>query len=320
MSEEKFNYTQFPNAILDHLTEFTSSEGLVLMLFVRQTFGWHKTMKPMSRTFIAKGTGLSEQTVVDAARSLVKKGIVEQVEDAGPRGTFGYKMKVIDWAKNLPSDWAKNLPSQANQLGENLAPNKETSFKETVNITEVAAASPPRLPIQKTKGKKYKLHPETKAILTYLIEKTGRPFSLECKSSLKFISSRLSEPGVTVAGVRQMIDRQVARWSGGEMEQYLRPETLFNATKFDDYYSAKDLPVKPYAAKTTTAPQIVNRNIGTYNEGQPSLVPYAEAIAAKRLAESADLRRAFRMAEQAKSEMLRRSQPGTTADGMCPVG
>ena len=41
-----------------------------------------------------------------------------------------------------------------------------------------------------------------------------------------------------------MIIRQVKMWKGTSMAKYLRPETLFNKTKFDSYYAAKDLPIE----------------------------------------------------------------------------
>lgn len=43
--------------------------------------------------------------------------------------------------------------------------------------------------------------------------------------------------------MKSMIDRQVARWKGTSQEEYLRPETLFNATKFDAYYAAREVPI-----------------------------------------------------------------------------
>ena len=47
-----------------------------------------------------------------------------------------------------------------------------------------------------------------------------------------------------IEGVKKMIVRQCKRWKGTEMAEYLRPETLFNKTKFDGYYAARDLPVE----------------------------------------------------------------------------
>lgn len=84
--------------------------------------------------------------------------------------------------------------------------------------------------------------PESRVALLYLNEKSGRSFR-ETAKNLDFIAARLKEPGVTIEGVRLMIDRQCKRWLNTTQAEFLRPETLFNATKFDGYYAAKDAPV-----------------------------------------------------------------------------
>jgi uncharacterized phage protein (TIGR02220 family) len=78
--------------------------------------------------------------------------------------------------------------------------------------------------------------------LHWLNEKTGRHYR-ETDSNLAFISSRLREPGVEIEGVKRMIERQCALWNNTPQAEFLRPETLFNRTKFDGYYAAKDLPI-----------------------------------------------------------------------------
>jgi uncharacterized phage protein (TIGR02220 family) len=80
-------------------------------------------------------------------------------------------------------------------------------------------------------------------IINRLNEKTGRKFR-ECDSNLSLIRARLSENGVSVDGCIQMIDRQVSLWKGTNMEEYLRPSTLFGKEKFDSYYASKDVPIK----------------------------------------------------------------------------
>lgn len=85
-----------------------------------------------------------------------------------------------------------------------------------------------------------KYHKDSRTALHLLNEGSGRRFR-ETADNLAFISARLSEPEVTIDGVRLMIARQCKKWKGTDMEDYLRPETLFNKTKFDGYYAAKDL-------------------------------------------------------------------------------
>lgn len=88
--------------------------------------------------------------------------------------------------------------------------------------------------------------PESRVLLHYLNEKTNGSFR-ESSSSLEPINARLKEPGVDVEGCKRMIDRQASKWLKDEkMRDYLRPSTLFNKTKFNEYYAMKDVsaPIK----------------------------------------------------------------------------
>lgn len=84
--------------------------------------------------------------------------------------------------------------------------------------------------------------PESRVALHFLNEQTGKHFR-ESETSLAPINARLKEPGVDIAGVRQMITRQCLMWKDTRMQEYLRPETLFGKEKFNSYYASKDMPV-----------------------------------------------------------------------------
>tara|TARA_R110002012_G_scaffold319170_1_gene538958 strand:- start:592 stop:1236 length:645 start_codon:yes stop_codon:yes gene_type:complete len=49
----------------------------------------------------------------------------------------------------------------------------------------------------------------------------------------KLINSRLKD--YSVSDICHVIDKKCREWKGGEMARYLRPSTLFNATKFEEY-------------------------------------------------------------------------------------
>jgi uncharacterized phage protein (TIGR02220 family) len=71
-------------------------------------------------------------------------------------------------------------------------------------------------------------------ILDYLNEKANRNFR-PVKANIGLIASRLKE-GATPDECKAVIDSKVAAWSANaKMAQYLRPETLFGATKFASY-------------------------------------------------------------------------------------
>ena len=76
-------------------------------------------------------------------------------------------------------------------------------------------------------------------VLTYLNSKVvgegKRGFSVKSSANKKFVHARLEEE-YSVQDLKDVIDFMVKDWKGTSMEQYLRPETLFNATKFEGYF------------------------------------------------------------------------------------
>lgn len=71
------------------------------------------------------------------------------------------------------------------------------------------------------------------AVLEYLNKKAGTHFR-PVESNLKFIKARLRKN--KREDLISVIDKKVAEWlSDAKMRAYLRPETLFNATKFESY-------------------------------------------------------------------------------------
>ena len=74
-------------------------------------------------------------------------------------------------------------------------------------------------------------------VIEYLNKKTGKRFSTKSQSSRRFIGGRLKE-GYTVEDCKGVIDTMTTQWSNDrKMRFYLRPETLFNETKFQGYYA-----------------------------------------------------------------------------------
>jgi uncharacterized phage protein (TIGR02220 family) len=92
---------------------------------------------------------------------------------------------------------------------------------------------------------------DARIVLHLLNELTGRRYR-ETDPNLSVIAARMKEPGVDLAGVKQMLQRQVKRWKGTAQEEFLRPETLFGKSKFDSYYAARDKPIPEQNGHTTT--------------------------------------------------------------------
>jgi uncharacterized phage protein (TIGR02220 family) len=80
-------------------------------------------------------------------------------------------------------------------------------------------------------------HEEALSVLEYLNQVASRDYR-PVDANLSLIAARLRE-GATVDDCKAVISRKCADWAGSDMAQYLRPATLFNATKFAQYQGEK---------------------------------------------------------------------------------
>lgn len=77
-------------------------------------------------------------------------------------------------------------------------------------------------------------HGDAKEIIAFLNAKTGRSYRLS-PTNVRLIEARLKS-GASVQDCKSIIARKVRAWlTDPKMVVYLRPETLFNATKFESY-------------------------------------------------------------------------------------
>lgn len=80
-------------------------------------------------------------------------------------------------------------------------------------------------------------------MIAFLNEKAGRAFQ-PTDVNLDFIVARLKE-GYTEAQLRQVVAKKVREWKGDEvMDSFMRPSTLFNREKFNQYVGELVAPVQ----------------------------------------------------------------------------
>lgn len=70
-------------------------------------------------------------------------------------------------------------------------------------------------------------------IIAYLNMATGKKFSSTGVDNTKFVTKRLSE-NYSFEDFKHVIDVKTAKWKGTDMDEYLRPQTLFG-NKFNAY-------------------------------------------------------------------------------------
>lgn len=83
------------------------------------------------------------------------------------------------------------------------------------------------------KGKERKGREVCREIIKYLNEKAGKNFK-GTNSDLNIVEARLKD--YTVDELKAVIDSQCKEWLHTDMAKYLRPETLFRASKFSGYH------------------------------------------------------------------------------------
>lgn len=84
-----------------------------------------------------------------------------------------------------------------------------------------------------TGHKDHKPDARVREIVRILNEETGKAYKPTTPKTASLIRARLKE-GFAVEDFRRVIETKTREWRGGEMEKYLRPETLFG-TKFESY-------------------------------------------------------------------------------------
>lgn len=70
-------------------------------------------------------------------------------------------------------------------------------------------------------------------VILYLNEKSQSTYTLS-KPTLEVLSARIKE-GYTISDFKCVIDNKVEQWYGTTQQKYLRPITLFQAKKFENY-------------------------------------------------------------------------------------
>jgi uncharacterized phage protein (TIGR02220 family) len=167
---------------------------------------------------------ISDVAIKEMISELLKAGLIEHYVV----GELGF-WRVTGWAKHQKIEkptYRHPLPSNA-----------ETIQKSESNQRPVVDTSTtPRLRngMESNGSKPLSDKSDVIEILDHLNRQAGRSYK-PVKANLSLIAARLQE-GETPDHCKAVIDAKVSEWSGdAKMRKYLRPATLFNATKFAQY-------------------------------------------------------------------------------------
>jgi|GEM_PF-1314138 len=185
----------------------------------------NRVLKPLIRGLLTYGTYLNEGFVnrlhtLSPTEDRVSKPFPNGIDTLYQTQDALSRKGVADTDKDNDKDTDKEKISMSGK------PDVDPLFDDHF-VFEKAEASPKA-------QQQSELRSQALEVLQFLNLKTGRVYR-PVDTNLKLIMARL-KTGATVVDCRQVIAKKTREWKGdAKMAEYLRPATLFNATKFEQY-------------------------------------------------------------------------------------
>ena len=215
-----------------------------------------RALKALTTRRLLSRTQRNGRTTIYQALALLEPSLNE---DLGPEST---QVVSIPSSNKAPAPGAPNRPGVGAFEPHEGNPLKVTPSKDRKGSQSTSSGSAPKPKLEPAK----KYTDEAKEVLAYLNQQAERKFS-EVKSHLDHITGCLAQEGVTVQGLKELIDSKVKEWKGNpKMNQYLRPETLFGRSKFQSYYDDRNIKFPASNNANNNRENSFSRNTGTYND------------------------------------------------------
>ena len=172
---------------------------------------------------------ISEDEIAETKELFIKKGFIDS------------EWNLLNWDKRQRrsdidvsgAERQRKYREKQEEIKRNALRNGTVTLPDTDTDTEVTTLSGKPDGDQPEKPKKPNETEQAKEALDYLNAKTGKNYQ-SVDANIKPLKARIKE--TDLATVKAVIDRKVADWQYDEkMQEFLRPATLFNATKFASY-------------------------------------------------------------------------------------
>ncbi|MGV3007220.1 conserved phage C-terminal domain-containing protein [Streptococcus pluranimalium] len=219
---EKYQYIQIPKWLFKEPYNKLSANAKLMyaMLFNRLDLSlnnrWHDTKGQVFMYFtnseFCEELGCSEKTVTKIKKELKDMGLLHEERQGltKPNRLYIKGPEASSEPQKIPSRTVKNTTLGTQKIQTIKTDNNKTDINNNILST-------------------------CKEILDYLNELTNSNFRATNKSTQKLINARLNE-GYTVDDIKLVIKDKTAEWGHDRnMENYLRPSTLFKVSKFEEY-------------------------------------------------------------------------------------
>ena len=219
-------YTRIANEIMEALAKLRipGEARQILDVIIRETYGCNRKQVKLKSGFLSKKTGLKRQNVSRGIKKLTDMNLISVIKN-------DYVIK---------SDYIHEITFNKNYEKWIASSKTITHVASSKTITPVINID--SLPYKETIKKQKDIMSSAKAngripykeIVDYLNQKTSKSFNPSTKNTQQHIKARWNE-GFRIDDFKRVIDVKTVQWlANAEMNQYLRPQTLFN-TKFEAY-------------------------------------------------------------------------------------
>lgn len=126
----------------------------------------------------------------------------------------------------------------------NVNNNSINANNNSVNVYHNQQSKVKESRVEESKGKEKKIYSPSlpsvaEDIVSHLNSVTGSSYRSTTSKTRKLIAARLAE-GFAVDDFKTVVNKKAKEWTGTDMAQYLRPETLFG-TKFEGYLNQPEV-------------------------------------------------------------------------------
>lgn len=206
-----------------------------------------------SRRYLASWCQTSEKSVTNNLKKLLAAGLIRKRSRVVHGCTFN------DYAAVTPSSpEGKKVPLPPEESS--LARGEESS-PHMLEIDNASVDASKQISSQGTTDDEL---PYT-VIVSYLNERTGRHYRC-VEATKRLIRARFSD-GYTLDDFKTVIDKMCDERMGTDLEKYLRPNTLFASSHFDDYLNWTVRPTQHREAISNDSTRAGLESRGFYGDG-----------------------------------------------------
>jgi phage replication O-like protein O len=250
-------YTRLSNELLDAMCRagFSSRQWSVVMAVIRKTYGYGKKADDIGLGQLEQMTGIYKTHLSKTVRELCDANVIRR-----EAGTFGHRLSLnkryVNWVLGGAKGVTVSVTGVTDSVTHHAVTNSVTpmtktvtGMTESVTVTKSVTQGLPKQSPQKNTIQKKEKHmsgkPDSSApdstqndiareLIDHLNAHSAAHFR-PVEANLKLVRARLGE-GYSADEIRAVIKAKCEEWRfNRKMVKYLRPSTLFNATKFSQY-------------------------------------------------------------------------------------